>query len=67
VTPTLQEAARIVLDALEEVGIDPEKGQHNVMLSCLLASWARDEITRDEFVHAAKNLLILNPKLGEAK
>lgn len=64
---TVAAAGSIVLDALREAGIEPRSraAQSNPMLAALLSEWGRGVMTRDRFIHACKNLLVLNPALGK--
>jgi hypothetical protein len=57
-------AGRIVVDALRANGIDPRKAVDNPMCQSLAVEWSRGRMTRVEFDHACRNLLILNPKLA---
>lgn len=62
-----QQAGQIVIDALTEAGMNPRNPSvpQNLMVRELVAAWGRGALTRAHFVKACKNLLILNPKLGE--
>jgi hypothetical protein len=66
---TVLAAGQIVVDALREAGINPRSkaAQSNAMLYALVGAWGRAEMTRERFIHACKNLLILNPTLGEER
>jgi uncharacterized protein YijF (DUF1287 family) len=57
-------AADIVIAALRANGIDPRKAVDNPMCQSLAVEWSRGRMTRVEFDHACRNLLILNPKLA---
>jgi hypothetical protein len=60
----LNAAAGIVIEAFRANGIDPRKAIDNPMCQSLAVSWSRGRMTRVEFDHACRNLLILNPKLA---
>lgn len=58
-------AADIVIDAFRANGIDPRKAINNLMCQSLAVEWSHGRMTRAEFDHACRNLLILNPKLAQ--
>lgn len=57
-------AGGIVIDALIEAGIDPRKAIRNQMCIALAGEWSQAKMTRAQFVHSCRNLLILNPGLA---
>lgn len=47
----------------KEAGLDPMKAGNNVMFAAMVREWRDGRWTREQFIHACKNLAILNPSL----
>jgi ribonuclease PH len=62
---TVQAAGQLVIDALEEAGINSDSpiAMTNQMVGDCLGMWGRGEWTREQFIKAMRNLAILNPSL----
>jgi len=61
--------ADIAIAAMREAGIDPAKAVRsgNATLMQLTLEWRDGLMSREQFVHACRNLVILNPGLAAEK
>jgi hypothetical protein len=61
IPPAAYPAADIVIATLREIGADPWLVGRNLMGQELAKAWIRGEMTRGQFIHSVRNLMILNP------
>lgn len=64
---TRRKAGQIVVEALREAGLEPRAAYQNPMMQQLVLAWGHGEMTRETFLRACRNMLILNPSLAETE
>lgn len=64
-SPTIeQQAGRLIVEAVEEAGLDPREASKNEMARQIIVEWGAGRWTRALTIRTLRNLLVLNPSLA---
>lgn len=62
-----RQAGQIVIDAIEEAGLDPLKSAKSDVVRDVIRAWGRGEYSRADVIHVLRMMLILNPSLASSR